>query len=112
MGRGLGVGLGRGVALGVPGILAYGAVLILAFHTLYRVASARRDALALMALGIASVLFMHWLNGGQYAAAILPWLALGWADRQHRDQSLPAARQVEQPMQEAQPASGRLRSQR
>jgi hypothetical protein len=79
-----------GEALGVPGILAYGAVLFLGFRTLYRVASVRRDALALMALGVASVLFMHWLNGGQYAAAILPWLALGWADRQGQNESPPA----------------------
>ena len=71
-----------GVALGFPGLLAYGAVVVLGIRTLYRVATLRRDFLAMVALAIPLVLFMRWLSGGQYATAILPWLMLGWADRQ------------------------------
>jgi hypothetical protein len=71
------------VALGIPGLLAYLAVLVLGMRSAYRVALARRDALALIALGIPAVLLLQWLNGGQYAVAFLPWLAFGWIDRQH-----------------------------
>jgi hypothetical protein len=75
------------VALGIPGLLAYLSVLVLGMWSAYRVALARRDALALVALGIPVVLLLQWLNGGQYAVAFLPWLALGWIDRhEHRRQ--------------------------
>lgn len=80
------------VALGIPGLLAYLAVLMLGMWSAYRVARARRDALGLIALGIPVVLLLQWLNGGQYAVAFLPWLAFGWIDRQHvrRQPSLPS----------------------
>jgi hypothetical protein len=101
-----------GQALGLPGILAYAALVVLGLRTLYRVASVRGDALALMALGIASVLFMHWLNGGQYAAAILPWLALGWADRQGQREALAAPSEVEPRVMAVPSAADRFRGQR
>ena len=41
----------------------------------------RRDGLALAALGVVTLTALQWLNGGQYAVAVLPWLVLGWADR-------------------------------
>ena len=68
-------------ALGIPGLLVYVAVLVIAFVQTYRLASRRRDALALAALGILAVTILQWLNGGQYAVAFLPWLVLGWVDR-------------------------------
>jgi hypothetical protein len=74
------------VALGVPGLLAYLAVLILGFRRVYGVARRRRDALSLVALAILSVTVVQWLNGGQYAVALLPWLILGWSDRPLSDQ--------------------------
>jgi hypothetical protein len=69
------------VALGIPGLLAYLVVLFAGLFTVYRVASARREPLALLALGIVALTVLQWLNGGQYAVAFLPWLLLGWADR-------------------------------
>ncbi len=36
--------------------------------------------LALIALGIVTITFLQWFNGGLYAVAFLPWLAMGWAD--------------------------------
>jgi hypothetical protein len=69
------------VALGLPGLLAYIAVLVLGFTRAYSLARRRRDALSLIALGILAVTGLQWLNGGQYAVAYLPWLLLGWLDR-------------------------------
>ena len=69
------------VALGLPGLLAYLAVLILGVRRVYRVACARRDPLALIALGIVAATLLQWFNGGLYSIAFLPWLAFGWADR-------------------------------
>jgi hypothetical protein len=70
------------VALGLPGLLAYLAVLGFGFQSVYRLAVRRRDLVALAALGLVVVTFPQWLNGGLYSVAFLPWLALGWADRQ------------------------------
>lgn len=68
------------VALGLPGLAAYLVALVEGFRRAYRLASRRRDALSLAALGILSVTFLQWLNGAQYAVAPLVWLALGWVD--------------------------------
>ncbi len=70
------------VAAGLPGLVAYLAVAFLGLRHAYRLARARPDHLRLAALGLAVVLFNQWLNGGLYAISLLPWLALGWADRQ------------------------------
>jgi hypothetical protein len=69
------------VALGIPGLLAYLAVLILGLSKAYRLASTRRDALPSVVLCLLVVTLFQWLNGGLYAVAFLPWLVLGWADR-------------------------------
>lgn len=69
------------VAAGLPGLLAYLVVVVFGFSRLYQLAAQRRDAVSLAALGIAAVTFLQWLNGGQYAVVIWPWLVLGWADR-------------------------------
>jgi hypothetical protein len=34
-----------------------------------------------VALGLLVVMVLQWLNGGQYAVALLVWLTLGWLDR-------------------------------
>ena len=70
-----------GLSLGIPGMVVYLLVVIAGFRTLYGRARTRGDALSVAALGVAAVTAMQWLNGGQYAVAILPWLVLGWADR-------------------------------
>jgi hypothetical protein len=67
-------------AMGLPGLLAYLWVLVLGLGAAYRFASRRRDAIALAALGVLMATFPQWLNGGLYADAWLPWLALGWLD--------------------------------
>jgi hypothetical protein len=74
------------VALGIPGLIAYLAVLAFGFRRVYDAARTRRDALSLAALAILTVTLFQWLNGGHYAVALLPWLILGWADRPSLDQ--------------------------
>jgi hypothetical protein len=69
------------VALGLPGLFAYLVVLVAGMLRLYDTAARRRDGLALAALGVVAVTAGQWLNGGQYAVAVLPWLVLGWVDR-------------------------------
>jgi hypothetical protein len=69
------------VALGLPGVLAYGVLVVLAFHRSFRLASVRGDALSLGALGLLAVTFLQWFTGGHYAVALLVWLTLGWLDR-------------------------------
>ncbi len=68
--------------LGLPGLVTFLIVFVAGFGAAYRVARARRDALALAALGILCVTVFQWLNGGQYAVAYVVWLVLGWFDRQ------------------------------
>ena len=70
-----------GVALGVPGLLLYLIVLGAGFLQAYRLAVARRDALALVALAITTVMVLQWFNGGQYSVALMLWLVVGWIDR-------------------------------
>jgi hypothetical protein len=69
------------VAFGVPGVIAYVVLLWAAFGQAYRLATRRRDALSLVALGLLVVTLLEWLSGGQYAVAFLVWLTLGWIDR-------------------------------
>jgi hypothetical protein len=70
------------VAFGLPGLIAFALILVLGYRRVYGLAAATRDPLAIAALGIITVTLFAWLNGGQYAVAFLPWLMLGWADRQ------------------------------
>lgn len=72
------------VALGLPGFVLFLAILVLGFGQAYRLARLRRDAVSLAVLGLLGVTSFQWLNGGKYAVAFLPWLALGWLDRQVR----------------------------
>ena len=69
------------VALGLPGLLAYLVILAVGMTRVYGIASRRHDGLALAALGVVTLTVLQWLNGGQYAVVVLPWLVLGWADR-------------------------------
>ena len=73
------------VALGLPGLLAYLGVAVWGLLAVYRVAIRRRDALAVAGLMVVVATSLEWLNGGQYAVAFVPWLVLGWADRQPSD---------------------------
>ena len=72
------------VALGIPGLLVYSFVVIAGFRLAFRTARTRRDMVSLAALGILVVTSFQWLNGGTYSVAPLPWLVLGWLDRQSR----------------------------
>jgi hypothetical protein len=69
-----------GVALGFPGLLVFAYVLVAGFLEAYRFAATRRDALALIALAITTVMALQWFNGGQYSVALIFWLVLGWVD--------------------------------
>jgi hypothetical protein len=51
------------VALGIPGLIAYLAVVGIAFFNAYSLASRRRDALAIAALGVLVITLLQWLNG-------------------------------------------------
>lgn len=78
------------VALGVPGLALYLFILIAGFRAAYQLACGRRDAVALVCLGVLGVTLFQWFNGGQYAVALLPWLVLGYVDASSRPRS-PAA---------------------
>jgi hypothetical protein len=69
------------IAAGVPGLLCYLVLAVIAFVRAYSLALARRDALALSALAIVTIVFLQWFNGGQYGIALVLWLTLGWIDR-------------------------------
>jgi len=69
------------VAVGLPGLIVYLVLLCAAFKQAYRLASRRRDVLSAIALALLVVTLLEWLNGGQYAVALLVWLTLGWLDR-------------------------------
>jgi hypothetical protein len=73
------------VALGILGVLVYLVIFVAGFLRTYQLATSRRDALSLLALGVLAVTVLQWLNGGNYAVAFLPWLVLGWVDRSSRD---------------------------
>jgi hypothetical protein len=73
-----------GVALGLPGLIAFVVVFIAGMRRVYGLARQRRDGVHLAALGVVTLTALQWLNGGQYAVAVLPWLVLGWADRSGR----------------------------
>lgn len=64
-------------ALGLPGLLLYGAILFLGLRQAYDLARRDRDWIAVGSLGILVATLLQWLNGGQYAVAPLAWLALG-----------------------------------
>ncbi len=65
----------------MPGLLAYLVIVVEAFRLAIRRAGVRRDFAARAALGIIAVTFLEWTNGGLYSVAFLPWLMMGWLDR-------------------------------
>jgi hypothetical protein len=73
------------IALGLPGLCLYLLIVWQGFAGAYRLAVTQRSTLAFAALGLLSVTFLQWLNGGQYAVAYLPWLVLGWVDRRSQE---------------------------
>lgn len=78
------------VAVGLPGLIAYMFVLVAAFRKAYALARERGDATSVVALGLLVVMVLQWLNGGQYAVALLVWLTLGWLDRTTEPELQPA----------------------
>jgi hypothetical protein len=78
-------------ALGIPGLLAYLAVVVLGFRRALVRARLRRDALSIVVVGLLTVTLLQWLNGGLYAVSLLPWLALGWLDREESEEAEEAA---------------------
>ncbi len=68
------------LAAGILGLITYVFVAALGLITAYGRARRTRTPLALAALGVLIVTLSQWLNGGQYAVVILPWLVLGWLD--------------------------------
>ena len=75
-------------AFGFVGLLFYLFVVGLGLNTVYRLASSRRDPLAIAVLGVAVVTLFQWLNGDLYSVAWLFWLTLGWADYQQLESRL------------------------
>lgn len=69
------------IAWGLPGLVLYLGILLMGVRRLYEAARRRRDALSVVMFAIVVVTFQQWLNGQNYAAVVLPWLALGWASR-------------------------------
>jgi len=72
------------LAAGILGLGAYLLVLIEGIRRAYGRARRERAPLALAALGALFATLFQWLNGGQYAVVIVPWLVLGWSDRPAR----------------------------
>lgn len=87
------------LAMGVPGLLVYGAVVFVAVGLAFRRARRERDLLHLAVLGVVLVTLFQWLNGGNYAVAPLPWLLLGWLDR-------PGAANRDEPAEQASSTTG------
>lgn len=81
-------------AAGLPGLLAYVAVVVIGLASSYRLAALRRDAVSLAALGIVMVTFLQWLNGGHYAVAFWAWLALGWVEQALKETSVAGAEEA------------------
>ncbi len=69
------------VAAGALGLLLYLIIAVAGLARAFRVAARTRAPLAVAALGVLVVTFQHWLTGGMYAVAWLPWLVLGWLDQ-------------------------------
>jgi hypothetical protein len=92
------------VAVGLPGLIAYVFVLVAAFRKAYALARERGDATSLVALGLLVVMVLQWLNGGQYAVALLVWLTLGWLDRTTEPELQPAEATATRPPQRRTPA--------
>ena len=69
------------VALGLPGFLTYLVIVALAVSLAYRRAHEEGDVVSIAILGILVITGLQWLNGGNYAAAPLVWLVIGWLDR-------------------------------
>jgi hypothetical protein len=80
------------VAAGAIGLILYLLIAGYGLARCYRLARARPSMATLAALGVVIVTFLQWLNGGQYAIIVLPWLFLGWVDSQSPRESVPAAR--------------------
>jgi hypothetical protein len=74
------------VGAGLPGLVLYLCLAGAGFGRAYRVAGLRRDRLTLCVFGVLVATAFQWLNGGRYSVAILPWLLLGWVDRQSTGQ--------------------------
>jgi hypothetical protein len=83
-------------ALGIPGLLAYLAVVVFGFRRALVRARLRRDALSIVVVGLLTVTLLQWLNGGLYAVSLLPWLALGWLDREESDEAEPSAGEAQE----------------
>jgi len=75
------------VALGIPGLALFTFIAVAGAILAYETARRKRTLGTLAALGILTVAALQWLNGGQYAVAPLPWLFLGWIDRQRVSES-------------------------
>lgn len=75
------------VAAGLPGLALYLCLAGSGLHRAYKTAKLGHDRLALCAFGLLVAMAFHWLNGGQYSVAILPWFLLGWLDRQGAETS-------------------------
>jgi hypothetical protein len=69
------------IATGIIGLIAYLFVAVVGLRRAYTSVLLERNPLAIAALGVLAATFFQWLNGGQYAVAIAPWLLLGWLDR-------------------------------
>jgi hypothetical protein len=85
------------VAVGLPGLVLYLCLAGTGFHRAYNAAKLRRDRLAQCAFGVLVAMAFHWLNGGQYSVAILPWFLLGWLDRQGTEPIGPADPPLKRP---------------
>lgn len=76
------------VAAGFLGLILYLMVAAYGLSAAYRLALTQTSLAAVGALGVVSVIFLQWLNGGQYLTIALVWLLLGWIDKERATQIL------------------------
>jgi hypothetical protein len=72
-----------GEGFGLLGLVLYVMILAFGIAATYRLASDRRDAVGLAAIGLIVVTLLQWLDGDLYSVTWLVWLALGWVDRSY-----------------------------
>jgi len=73
------------IATGIPGAIAYHAMIFFIALTSIRYWRRTRSTLALTIIGLLGAHFLLWLGGGLYAVSAIVWFTIGVLDRLHRD---------------------------
>jgi hypothetical protein len=83
------------LSLGAVGGIAYIAIIVLVFRTVFRRYMRTSSWLLFAIMGALIVMFGNWLNGGMYALSALTWFLIGWATRPDLDLPRPRGEAAE-----------------